>query len=82
MPHIEVASPALGAKIVAVLREVRVACAGEESRRIVDRLAQRVRHQSGQPMREPLLEARLQRVIDRIRPRLENLMSSNRGFGR
>ena len=45
MPHIEVTSPTLASKVVAILRKIGIARARKETRGVVNRLAQRVREE-------------------------------------
>ena len=71
--NIEVAQPAFGAQIVAVLRKVRVAGRRKESRRVVNRFRIRVGGEQRQPVRQPLFQTRLQAVVDRVRAGLDNI---------
>src|SRR5262245_43925697 len=59
MAHVEAGSPALGAQVKAVLRIVRIACAGEDARGVVDRFAIGVRAEQREAERQPLLQASL-----------------------
>ena len=51
---VEARAPLLGFRMPAVLREVRIACAREEPRRIVGGLAERIAHERGQGVRHLL----------------------------
>src|ERR1039458_3970599 len=73
MPHVEVGQGALGPGIAAVLREIGIARAREETGCVVDGLRPGIRRESRQSVLEPLLEAGLKAVIIRVYARFQDV---------
>ena len=63
MSNVKAGPPAFSGEIVAVLRKVRIACAGEETGRVIGGFPIRVRRQDGHSSIESLLKLHLQRVV-------------------
>ena len=72
MPHVEAGAPELRRKVLAVLRVVRVAGAGEEPRRVVLGPGERVGAQHRDALHAALLELELQAVVFGSARRLED----------
>src|SRR5688500_6469210 len=73
MPHVKVRAIPLSRSVETVLREVRIAGAAEEIRRIENRLGPRVRRERRNPACEQLLKTRLQCVVIRVSTRFQQI---------
>src|SRR6187431_3129082 len=73
MSDVKVRTPSLGGDVVTVLWEVWIAGAAEEVRGVVDRLGPGVRCERREAVCQALLKTYLQRVVIRIRARLEQV---------